>query len=374
MNNPLVALSFLLCVAGGLQGVFLVVALHRSFKDKNVDKQWLLWFLGLITITLLGRLMYLYPEAIDQRLPILTDLILYLYGPFYYFFVKSTFHNTSVGPMNAARTWIHFIPAILHLLLTVPIFLISIDQYITYLQGGRLFIYFVVIMVVAFAHNLYYWDKANRLMGALEKQFDGTRIRFSADYIYLIKWWYLSVIICFGLVIGWYFISFEVASLLYQLNWIAASWMTYALGYFVLRKPETFGDIVVDIKSQKALSDKEKKQIEQLASNLVFQLEEKRIFLDPEISLLSLAKALDTNNVLLSKTINQHFNMGFYDLINTYRVKEFIRLVQDPSTNHFTYFALSLQAGFNSKTSFNKYFKKVTKQTPKEYFRKLSVA
>jgi len=103
-------------------------------------------------------------------------------------------------------------------------------------------------------------------------------------------------------------------------------------------------------------------------------LEEKRIFLDTEISLLSMAKKLGTNNVMLSRTLNQYYQIGFYDLINKYRVQEFIKLASDPANSHFTFYALALQAGFNSKTSFNKYFKKVTQSTPKEYFRKLHVA
>ncbi|GAB4237868.1 MAG: hypothetical protein Tsb0034_13190 [Ekhidna sp.] len=366
-------LSLFLCLAGGVQGFALIIALNKLFREKNVDRKWLLLFLGVVSVTLMGRPLYMYPDVIDVRLPVLTDIVLYLYGPLYFFFLQSVFSDTSVNKAKKP-SFFHFIPALIHVLITIPLFLDTQESYLVRMSEGQLTTYFTLIMVTALIHNFIYWWWGNRLIASVRNQYDGLNVSLSARYVLFMQRWYLGILIGFFMTIVWYQFNQNFAAALYQLVWILASWITYGLGYYVMSKPETFGDVLVDFKAKRTVTAKEKRQLEKVAEKLLVLLEEKRIFLDPDISLLSLAKQLNTNNVLLSKTINQQFNMGFYDLINKYRVQEFIRLVQDPQNSHFTYYALALQAGFNSKTSFNKYFKKVTKQTPKEYFRKLSVA
>lgn len=372
--NKAEVVSLIVCLAGGIQGAVLMYALHKLFNDKNVEHKWLILFIGAVSITLLGRALYLFPYQIDSRIPVLSDLILFVYGPFYFFFLQSVFKDTSVSP-KSQQSILHFVPAILHVLATIPLFLISHDEYIRKIEDGSLLPYFSVIMILALGQNFIYWYQGHQFLKKIKSQFTGLKVSISAPYIAFLQNWFLIVIVGFGMSIVMYQFNFYWAGVCYQLVWILASWVVYGLGYFVMIHPETFGDILVNIRENEQQTDaKEKQRIVDLANRLIFLLEEKRIFLDPEISLLSLAKKLESNNVLLSKTINQYFNVRFYDLINKYRVEEFIRLAKNSDNSHFTYYALALQAGFNSKTSFNKYFKKITGLTPKAYFRELKVA
>jgi AraC-like DNA-binding protein len=64
--------------------------------------------------------------------------------------------------------------------------------------------------------------------------------------------------------------------------------------------------------------------------------------------------------------------MNFYDFVNRYRLEEFKKLASDPKNRQFTMLALAFDCGFNSKSSFNRYFKKATGQTPSQYFTALS--
>ncbi|MCP2871831.1 AraC family transcriptional regulator, partial [Salmonella enterica subsp. enterica serovar Typhimurium] len=54
--------------------------------------------------------------------------------------------------------------------------------------------------------------------------------------------------------------------------------------------------------------------------------------------------------------------------INSYRVDEFKLRVEDPAYRNFTLLSIAYEVGFNSKSAFNRSFKKITGKTPREYF------
>lgn len=71
-----------------------------------------------------------------------------------------------------------------------------------------------------------------------------------------------------------------------------------------------------------------------------------------------LARQLDIHPNYISQVINSVEQKNFYDFINEHRVEEFKQLVSLSENQHFTLLALAFECGFNSKTSFNRNFKK----------------
>ena len=100
-------------------------------------------------------------------------------------------------------------------------------------------------------------------------------------------------------------------------------------------------------------------------------MEEKKLFLDENISLPQLAGMLNIHPNYLSQVINERFQKNFYNFINSYRVEEFKRLIALGKNKKQTFFALALDCGFNSKASFNSSFKKITGITPSEFVKSL---
>lgn len=92
-----------------------------------------------------------------------------------------------------------------------------------------------------------------------------------------------------------------------------------------------------------------------------------KIYLEPELTLTELAKKLGTNASLLSKVINNSYGQNFNDYVNRFRVEEVIARMTDPQYRHFNLLGIAYDAGFNSKSTFNRAFKKVTGTNPKEY-------
>jgi len=103
-----------------------------------------------------------------------------------------------------------------------------------------------------------------------------------------------------------------------------------------------------------------KKKIEQ-------QIQQEQLFRDPKLSLTDLAQKLDTNTRIISKTINQGFDMNFNDFINFHRVEAVKEAIQEGATQDLTLLGIALDCGFNSKTTFNRAFKKHAGSSPKSF-------
>lgn len=98
-------------------------------------------------------------------------------------------------------------------------------------------------------------------------------------------------------------------------------------------------------------------------------MERDRLYLNPDLKLQDVAKAVECNTGELSQVLNVFMNIGFTDFINKYRVDEFIKRIQDKSASRYTLASLSEQCGFSSRTSFFRSFKKLKGMSPAEYIK-----
>ena len=98
-------------------------------------------------------------------------------------------------------------------------------------------------------------------------------------------------------------------------------------------------------------------------------VQEQQLYKDPNLSLAVLAKHLNESPNVVSRIINSGFNQSFNEFINTYRVEEVKRRMTAGDTDRITILGLALDAGFPSKTTFNRVFKEMTGHTPKAYIK-----
>ncbi|WP_423737360.1 helix-turn-helix domain-containing protein [Chitinophaga caseinilytica] len=113
-----------------------------------------------------------------------------------------------------------------------------------------------------------------------------------------------------------------------------------------------------------ALGDDMLSKIHQQLTGL---MESEKLFTDPELNLDDLAARLSVSSNALSQVINSLEQRNFYDYINDLRVREFKRLAVLPENSRLTLLSIAYEAGFNSKTSFNRNFKKATGISPREF-------
>lgn len=94
---------------------------------------------------------------------------------------------------------------------------------------------------------------------------------------------------------------------------------------------------------------------------------EERPYLTAGLTLKELSANLQTNPSVLSKVINAGFGQNFNDYINARRVKAVKDMIHDPSTAHLTLLGIANECGFNSKSTFNRAFKKFAGKSPREF-------
>ena len=101
-------------------------------------------------------------------------------------------------------------------------------------------------------------------------------------------------------------------------------------------------------------------------------LEEDKIYLKSQLKLNELAEATKLKSYQVTGSIKTAFNSNFYELINDFRIQHAAKMMQDKSKSHYSLLAIANESGFNSKTTFNEFFKKRFKMTPSEYRKQIS--
>lgn len=124
--------------------------------------------------------------------------------------------------------------------------------------------------------------------------------------------------------------------------------------------PEEIQTEFVTAKKNHFEADTWKEKIEKL-------LVEAKPYENPDLTLSDLAQQLQTNASVISKAINQGFEMNFNDLINHYRVEAVKEMLAQGAQKKSTLLGIAYDCGFNSKATFNRAFKKNTGVSPKDY-------
>lgn len=110
--------------------------------------------------------------------------------------------------------------------------------------------------------------------------------------------------------------------------------------------------------------NKEKEEFKDLVAKLEKIMEEKKLYLDPQLTIQKTAEYLETNRSYLSKAINTNLNTNFPGYINDLRIKETIRLISEGAAINLTLEVLAENSGFANRSVFISAFKKYTGVTP----------
>ena len=94
----------------------------------------------------------------------------------------------------------------------------------------------------------------------------------------------------------------------------------------------------------------------------------RKIYLNPKLTVIDLATAICNNKTYLSLYLNNTLHTTFYDYVNKYRIEEACGIMKEMSGyNKMMIAEVATASGFNSLSSFNRYFMKMKGISPSEY-------
>ncbi|SMG13717.1 Helix-turn-helix domain-containing protein [Marivirga sericea] len=157
-----------------------------------------------------------------------------------------------------------------------------------------------------------------------------------------------------------------------ELNIAVALMGLLVISWFVLktmRNPELFTKVNEIKASSRKNTIAEEEQMQHQQEKLHRYMLVNKPYLEEALSLQELSQSTQIPMKRLSLLINQKIGKHFFDYVNAYRIEDAKSLLKETD---FTIQQVMYEVGFNSKSSFNTAFKKITSQTPSA-FRKQSV-
>ncbi len=355
----------------GISIALFVVALLLNKKGKSTsDKILALWML--VCAIHLGS-QYAYVEGYMLDFPFLFGIAITIpltHGVFLFFYVASV---TDQLPQSKVSTYLHFIPiALSYLYLIIYFFPLPTDEKAALIEskgeGHELFN--IAMLGATMISGVVYVIWSIILLRRHEKNILD---RFSRLENINLRW--LQFLI-FGLALVWAVVIFAQKD---EYIFIGVVLFVILTGFFGIQQVDIYShrtkrDLKIKAETSVIQNDEKyassgltKKTSVALYGQLIDQMENKKVYKQQELSISELAAKLDTHPNYLSQVINDNGGKKFFDFINGYRVEEFKKLVADPKNKKFTILSLAYDCGFNSKSSFNRYFKKATGLTPSQY-------
>ena len=106
-----------------------------------------------------------------------------------------------------------------------------------------------------------------------------------------------------------------------------------------------------------------------LAVRLEQKMSQDKLYLNPKLTTTDVATAIGTNKTYLSDYLNNTLNTSFFDYINTFRINEACRIIEMmPERGRKSMSVVAQKSGFNSLSSFHRYFVKLKGISPKSYY------
>ncbi|MEO1030963.1 MAG: helix-turn-helix domain-containing protein, partial [Bacteroidota bacterium] len=141
----------------------------------------------------------------------------------------------------------------------------------------------------------------------------------------------------------------------------------YSIGYLSFTIPNVHVSIHKAVRHKYANSTLTKTQSIEYLGKLKALMEKEKLYLKQDLSLIDLSEFIKVSPNLISQILNEELGNNFFEFVNHYRVEEAKRLLANQKSKQFTIASIAFDSGFNNKTSFNNYFKKMTGRTPSEY-------
>lgn len=332
---------------GAVQGFILAIALWRRKANSQSNRVLAIWMI-LMAIDLSIKALFLNGmRGFILRPFIVVQLFPFLYGSLFYLYIRSLVLKTAVR----LKDGIHFAGYLLVTVINIPYLL---DPENNMIVG---FEYFDLILDV---YSISYVIAGLLLIRNYRLNLIQQRVDTHDVDLQWLKVMAYSQVVIWLIAVGQWLIPFPGLN-----SWViyvaVALWMIL-VGYLSLLQQNV--PVVKSIKTPE--NNEADKRFDEVEIKLKELIGDNKIHLQASLTIGQLAKASGYPEYLISLFINRVYSMSFRDYINDLRISEAKEMLIDKE-NKLSILDIAYQCGFNSKSTFNSAFKKITHRTPSAF-------
>lgn len=384
------------------QGIlYSILLLLKAVKTENNATYWLSLFVFLCSLYIapwmLGFAGWYDNQPYRDLLFYIPFQHLFFIGPIIFFYTQSLLNPSF---KFSKKEMVHLLPGILYLLYIAALWIYDkyiFNGYFFYEDGmDKDFEYSyqklgLISMIVYFILSIRYYNVYKKIMFQVVSYADAVLFRWIKTYLiaFLVM---LLLPIAFDILIyfipdmnsykgsWWFYLSFSIVMYYIAITGYSNnlnSKIPFKMSFFdknpILLLDSTNSvetETIIDIQHE-TFEETNSPEIVLWKSKIETLIQAEKLYQNPELTLTDLAKKLETNAAVISKTINQGFQMNFNDCINNYRIEAVKNSFSNGQHKKSTLLGIAFDSGFNSKATFNRAFKKNTGKTPKEFIKTL---
>ncbi len=353
---------------GFLQSLFLLCIFIFSKKNRKNVNGYIAFLVLALLIGLSGKVLHIANFFNkDFRLIAFSEFATLLFGTTVFLFTRSTLFNKRF----ANRDLVHYVPSVFYMTFIVFYFMLPSNEVISArIKTGELQRMIMACHAIGLLFNITYW-----VLSLLEFSKFKESIRNELSYTIKTKFilnFIIAIGVCLFVWVILYIISLFGFDMLERdarnVIWLSIAFIVLFIAYYGMISPEVFRIRSLESIQKYSQSKFTISDLERLKNQLDTLMQEKKPYLNNKLLKAELAEMLGVSNPEIARLLNETIGMNFFEYINYYRIKEFVVLAKSEKARNMTFFGLAQEAGFNSKTTFNKSFKKLMGSSPKEYF------
>lgn len=334
----------------------LLIFFNKKFKQEDF---YLCIFFGVVFFHILFKiaLIFIYQDA--NLFEKLHGSFSFLYGPMLYFYTRSVLDKK----ITTKQIIFHCILFFIGFILNIVILFISVHHplFQTIIDRSNL-----VVMALLMPSFLGYSIFCLKLVA---------KIYFEKNIVFNLKINIIKVISILFFLLGVllvYNVLLMVFNYTSSINtrFIFYFFMLFIFFYVIHVRFAIFFEIqkvILELKTEEKYKNYEldSNEMDAIITAINSYFKSKKGHLDSEFNLDKLSLDLRISKVKITQSLNIQLKTNFYQYINTLRVEEAKRLIDEKQEANFV--TIGYESGFKNKSTFYKYFKQITGATPSDY-------